>query len=87
MTSFKSKVILFGIRNRHLFKFQLKREVITRETSTVQLRKEFEKGAQKFGAIPAGIKVSPVTIPGLPQGLSAEWIHPESSPDSPYCDG
>lgn len=83
MSSLKSKIIIFSIQNRNLFKGQLKREVITRETSMVQLRKEFEDGAKKFGSIPAGIVVSPVSIPGLPEGLSAEWIHPAGSADSP----
>lgn len=83
MSSLKSKLIIFSIRNRHLFKLRLKPEVITRETSTVQLRKEFEEGAKKYGTIPAGIVVSPVTIPGLPKGYFAEWIHPAGSPDSP----
>jgi epsilon-lactone hydrolase len=83
MSSIISKIVIFSIQHRHLFKGQLKREVITRETSMVQMRKEFEDGAKKFGAIPAGIVVSPVEIPGLPEGLSAEWIHPAGSPDSP----
>ena len=83
MSSLKSKLIIFSIQNRHLFKFRLKREVITRETSTVQLRKEYEEGAKKFGSIPAGVKVSPVLIPDLPEGLFAEWIHSTGSTDSP----
>jgi monoterpene epsilon-lactone hydrolase len=83
MSSFKSKLVIFTIQNRHLFKLRFKREVITRETSTVQLRREFEEGAKKFGDIPAGIKISPVTIPDLPDGLFAEWIHPAGSSDSP----
>ncbi len=83
MSSFKSKLIIFGIQNRHLFKFRLKREVITPETSTVQLRKEYEEGAKKFGSIPAGIEVSPVSIPDLPEGLSAEWIHAAGAPAFP----
>ncbi len=83
MSSIKSKIVIFSIQNRHLFKGQFKREVITRETSMIQMRKEFEDGAKKFGSIPAGIVVSPVNIPGLPEGLSAEWIHPAGSPDSP----
>ncbi len=83
MSSIKSKLIIFTIQNRHLFKGKLKREVITRETSMERLRKEYEEGAMKFGAIPAGIIVSPVEIPGLPAGLSAEWIHPAGGSDSP----
>jgi monoterpene epsilon-lactone hydrolase len=83
MPSFKSQIVLFSIRNRHLFKFPFKREVITRETSTVQLRKQYEEGAQKFGKIPEGVQVSPVTIPGLPERLFAEWIHLEGQSVSP----
>jgi len=83
MPSLKSKLVIFGIKNRHLFKFRLKPDVITRETSTVQLRKGYEEGAKKYGSIPPGIKVSSVTIPLLPEGLFAEWIHPEGSSDSP----
>ncbi len=83
MSSLKSKLLFFSIRNSHLFKFQFKREVITRETSTAALRKRYEEGAQKFGAIPAGVIVSPVNIPGLPEGLFAEWIHPQGSADRP----
>ena len=83
MSSLKSKLVIFGIQHHHLFKLRLKRDVITRDTSTVQLRKEYEEGAKKFGSIPPSVAVSPVTIPGLPDGLSAEWIHPLGSPDSP----
>ena len=83
MASLKSKLILFSVRNRHLFQFRLKRQVITPQTDTVQLRREFEEAASKFGAIPAGVKVSPVSIPGLPEGLSAEWIYPDGGPASP----
>jgi monoterpene epsilon-lactone hydrolase len=83
MSSLKSRLVIFGIQHSHLFKGQLKREVITRDTSTVQLRKQFEVGAQKFGSIPPGITVSPVQIPDLPEGLNAEWIHPAGSPEAP----
>jgi acetyl esterase/lipase len=83
MSSLKSKLIIFMIQNRQLFKLQIKREVITRESSTIELRKEFEAGAKKMGSIPAVIKVSPVRIPDLPKGMSAEWIHPAGSSDCP----
>lgn len=83
MPSLKSKLIIFSLRNRHLFKFHLKPDVITLDTSTEQLRKEFEEGAKRFGSIPDGIVVSPVKIPGLPDGLFAEWIHPQGGAESP----
>lgn len=83
MSSLKSRIVISGIRNRHLFKFPFRREVITRDTSTVRLRKQYEEGAKRFGSVPAGITVSPVAIAGLPEGLSAEWIHPAGSSPSP----
>ena len=75
MSSFKSKLVIFGIQNRNLFKGQLKREVITRETSMVQLRKEFEDGARKFGSIPAGISRVPCNDP-RPAGRIVRRVDP-----------
>ncbi len=82
MSSLKSKLVIFMIQNRNLLKGQIKREVITRETDTVQMRKEFESAATKI-PFPTGVKVAPVTIPGLAEGLAAEWIYPENGPDRP----
>jgi monoterpene epsilon-lactone hydrolase len=83
MPSLKSRLVIFTVQHNHLFKGRLKRDVITRSTSTIQLRKEFEAGAKKFGSIPPDVIVSPVSIPGLPDGLFAEWIHPAVSANSP----
>lgn len=83
MSSLKSKLIIWSVQNSNLFKGKLKREVITKDTSVTKLRQEFEEGAKKFGSIPEGIIVSPVTIPGLPEGQSAEWIHPAGGSNSP----
>ena len=83
MSSLKSKLVIYSIQNRHLFRFRFKRKVITPETSTIQLRNEYEEGAKKFGSIPDEVKISPVQIPGLPEGLFAEWIHPLDESDSP----
>jgi epsilon-lactone hydrolase len=83
MSSLKSKFIIFTVQNRHLLKLRFKREMITPETSTVQFRKELADGAKKLGAIPADIQITPATIPGLPDGLFAEWIHPAGSSDMP----
>jgi monoterpene epsilon-lactone hydrolase len=83
MPSLKSRLVIFTVQHNHLFKGRLKRDVITRSTSTIQLRKEFEAGAKKFGSIPPDVVVSPVNIPGLPDGLFAEWIHPSASANFP----
>jgi epsilon-lactone hydrolase len=83
MPGLKTRLFLFTVRNRHLFQGHLKREVITYDSDTNALRKQFEAGAKKFGSIPAGVCVSPVEIPGLAPGHFAEWIHPEGSPNVP----
>lgn len=73
MPSIQSQLINFSLRNRHLLKFQLKRETWDRNTSIAAFREECEKGASRM-KLPEGIDVSPVTIEGLPDGLTAEWI-------------
>jgi epsilon-lactone hydrolase len=83
MSSLKSKAIIFSIQHSHLLQGKLKREVITRESDTNAMRRRFEAGAQKFGSIPAGICVAPLSIPGLGAGLQAEWIYPAGCPSAP----
>jgi len=83
MPSLKSQIILFTIRNRHLMKGRLKPDVITRDTDMVAVRLEMEEGAKKFGSMPEGITATPVNIPGLPDGLNAEWIHAEGDAPAP----
>ena len=76
MPALKSRLFLFALRNRHLFQGRLKPQVIDWNTSTTQIRVEFEEAAKKAAPIPAEIEITPVSIPGLPEGLSAEWILP-----------
>ncbi len=71
-----AKSSFFFLRNRHLLKFHLKREVWDWNTSIPRFREECEQGARKSGKLPEGIEVLPVTIAGLPDGLKAEWILP-----------
>ncbi len=40
---------------------------------------EFEREAKKSAPIPPEIEITPVTIPGLPAGLKAEWIMPRGA--------
>jgi len=76
MPSLKSQLLYFIFRNRHLLRFRLKREAWNWNTSIPRFRQECEEGAKKTGKLPPGIEVAPVTIAGLPDGLSAEWILP-----------
>ncbi len=77
MPSLRSRLLVFILRNRHLFQFRLRKENIdwNKKESILRFRRECEKGAKRFGKIPAGIKVTPVTIDGLP----AEWILPSGA--------
>ncbi len=76
MPSMQSRLLNFVLRNRHLMKFHLKRETWDWNTSVDGFRQVCEEGAKKAGKLPIGIQVSPADIPGLPAGLSAEWICP-----------
>jgi monoterpene epsilon-lactone hydrolase len=73
MPSLQSRLFLFVLKHRHLFRFQLKRRAtIDWNTSIPRLRKEAKKSSKLFGKLPKGIEVSPVTL----DGIYAEWILP-----------
>jgi acetyl esterase/lipase len=73
MPSFKSRFFIFMLRNRNLFKFQLKRKPeITWDTSIPDLRRKTEKAGMLFGKLPAHIRIEPVTI----EAQYAEWVTP-----------
>ncbi len=77
MPSLRGRLLYYMFKYCHLFRFRLKREIIDWNTnsSILRFRQECERGAARFGKIPAGIEVSPVTI----DGLSAEWILPSQA--------
>lgn len=75
MISFKARIFNFLLRNRHLFQGKFKKEVYTMNTSIEGFRETCEKGANRFGKIPAGIQVKPQNIDGIP----AEWLIPEGA--------
>jgi acetyl esterase/lipase len=76
MPSLQSHLFRFVLNHRHLFRFQLKRRaVIDFNTSITRFREECENGARLLGKVPAGIKVSSVTINDIP----AEWILPSQA--------
>lgn len=74
MTSTKSKLLNFMMRNNHLFRGQLKKEVFDMNTSIKTFRERCEKGAAKFGKIPAGITGKEQQI----EGMKTEWLIPEN---------
>ncbi len=75
MSSLKSKLILWSIRNRHLFKYPFRREIVTQNSSIEKFRAECLEGAKKYSCVPDNLCVESVEIPGNPP-VYAEWIHP-----------
>ncbi len=72
MTSLKSRLIYFAMRNRHFLHFRLKRETWDFNTSIPRFRQKCEQTNSVMGRLPAGVEVSPVDV----DGLTAEWILP-----------
>lgn len=74
MPSLRSRLLVFTMKNRHLLQFRLTKPVIdwNKKESILRFRQECEEGARRFGKIPAGIEIIPVTI----DGRLAEWIMP-----------
>jgi acetyl esterase/lipase len=73
MTSFKSKMINFLIRNNHIFRGRLKKEVFDFNTSIPSFRDRCERGAVRFGKTPDGIIIKAEMI----EGIKSEWHIPE----------
>lgn len=75
MTSVKSKIFNFLIKNRHFFNGKFKKETFDFNTSIQEFRETCEKGAQKYAKIPKGIQVEKEII----EGIKSEWIIPENT--------
>lgn len=76
MASFKSKMFNFMIRNSHLFKGRLRKEVFNSNTSIQDFRERCEKGAARFGKIPVGVSINNQNI----EGINSEWLVPPDAP-------
>ena len=81
MSSFKSKLIYYTLRNRHLFRLHLKPEVWDWNTSIPAFRQICEEGSARM-KLPEGIQVLPVTIEGVTgiDNRQAEWLIPAGAP-------
>lgn len=75
MTSTKSKLFNFVMRNNHLLRGRLKKEVFDMNTSIPAFRERCEKGAAKYAKIPAGVSVKEQQI----EGMKTEWLIPENT--------
>jgi acetyl esterase/lipase len=78
MSSFKSRIINFLIRNNHIFRGKFKKEVVDFNTSIQGFRDRCEKGAARFGKTPKEITLREQII----EGIKAEWHIPENTDKS-----
>lgn len=78
MPSLRARFFHTLLRNRHLFQFRLRPETVdwSRYEAILRFRRQAEEGSRRFGRVPKGIEVVPVSVEGIP----AEWIHPAGGP-------
>lgn len=75
MTSFKSMMFNFLLRNRHLFRGKFKKETFDFNTSIADFRMQCEKGASKYASIPTEVNIREQII----EGINSEWLIPTGS--------
>ncbi|PLW94703.1 MAG: alpha/beta hydrolase [Marinilabiliales bacterium] len=76
MPSLSSKLFIFLIRNRQIFKGKLKREIIDDSFSVEKFRARIDKASAKM-RLAKGTKAENTDI----NGMYAEWIIPENAPE------
>jgi hypothetical protein len=74
MQSIRSKLFIWLIRKRHLFKMKLKAEVVDSSFSVAKFRKDVDKITAKM-KIPKGVITKHQRI----ADFNAEWVVPEQS--------
>jgi acetyl esterase/lipase len=72
MQSIRSKIIIWLIRNRHLFEFKLRPEVVDENFSVDEFRKGVDKVTAKM-KMPKDVKTEKFKI----DNINAEWIIPD----------
>lgn len=75
MTSYKSRMFNFLLRNRHLFQGKFKKEVYDFNTSITDFRELCEKGATRYAKIPKEITIKEQVI----EGMKSEWLIPDGA--------
>jgi acetyl esterase/lipase len=78
MSSFKSKIFNFMMRNRHLLRGKLRKEQFDFNTSIPAFREQCEKSAARYSKLPTGITIKEETI----NGIHGEWLIPEGADTS-----
>lgn len=75
MQSLRSKIVIWLIKNRHLFKFKLKPEVVDNNFSVKDFRDEIDEISHKMNKLAKGVKVEETSV----NDMYAEWIIPENA--------
>ncbi|PKO99814.1 MAG: alpha/beta hydrolase [Bacteroidetes bacterium HGW-Bacteroidetes-8] len=76
MQSLRGRFFIWLIKNRHLFKFKLKPEVVDENFSVKKFRDEIDRASARV-KLPASVSVQKVSA----AGINAEWITPENPVD------
>jgi monoterpene epsilon-lactone hydrolase len=77
MQSMRSRIMIWLLRNRHLFKLQLRPDVVDESFSVEAFRANVDKATARM-KMPAGVRTQPVQI----DQMEAEWIVPDdAAPD------
>jgi epsilon-lactone hydrolase len=72
MSSYKSKIFNFIVRNGHFLQGNPKKELFDMNTSIPGFRERCEKGAKRYYKIPKSIEIKEQII----EGIKSEWIIP-----------
>lgn len=72
MQSIRSRIFIWMIKNRHLFKLKLKPEIVDDSFSVIEFRKGIDKTSEKM-KLPNNISTEQIQI----NRINAEWIIPE----------
>ncbi len=77
MQSIRSKIIIGLIRNRHLFKFKLKKETVDESFDVKKFRAEIDKSSDSMNKRIKDFKISETDI----DGIHGEWIDMDGTPE------
>jgi acetyl esterase/lipase len=77
MQSIRSRLFIWLIRNRHLFSFKLKPEVVDESFSVKKFREKIDRTSAGM-KLPGNIMSQKLTI----ENINAEWIIPQDAPET-----
>jgi len=75
MTSFKSRMFFFLMRNAHLLRGKMKKETFDMNTSIAGFRQRCEDGAKRYAKTPENIEIKEEII----DGIRSEWLIPKGA--------